>query len=82
MAKAFKIGDHVSWKSEAGRASGTIIAIHTKDFLYKAYVHSPVSGRRRRACALASVRRSNCTCRFPAYSFHEDSVVPGCQRRN
>jgi hypothetical protein len=22
---------------------------------------------------LASVRRSNCTCSFPAYSFHEDS---------
>jgi hypothetical protein len=30
-----------------------------------------VSGRRRRACALASVRRSNCTCGFPACSFHE-----------
>jgi hypothetical protein len=30
-----------------------------------------LSGRRRRACALASVRRSNCTCGFPAYSFHE-----------
>jgi hypothetical protein len=26
-------------------------------------------GRRRRACALASVRRSNCTCGFPACSF-------------
>src|SRR6516162_7501823 len=24
--------------------------------------------------ALATVRRSNCTCGFPAYSFHEDSV--------
>src|SRR5215472_6112250 len=33
------------------------------------------SGRRRRAVALASVRRSNCTCRFPAYSFHEDARV-------
>ena len=32
-----------------------------------------VSGRRWRACALATVRRSNCTCGFPAYSFHEDS---------
>ncbi len=31
------------------------------------------SGRRRRACALTSVRLSNCTCRFPAYSFHEDA---------
>jgi len=26
MAKSFKIGDHVSWNSEAGRVSGTIIA--------------------------------------------------------
>lgn len=25
--------------------------------------------------ALASVRRSNCTCGFPAYSFHEDSLA-------
>jgi hypothetical protein len=31
------------------------------------------SGRRRRAYALASVRRSNCTCGFPACSFHEDT---------
>ena len=31
------------------------------------------SGRRRRACALASVRRPNCTCGFPACSFHEDT---------
>src|ERR1039457_4522785 len=31
----------------------------------------PMSGRRWRACALATVRRSNCTCGFPAYSFHE-----------
>ncbi len=30
------------------------------------------SGRRRRACALASVRRSNCTYGFPVCSFHED----------
>jgi hypothetical protein len=35
------------------------------------------SGRRRRAVALASVRRSNCTCRFPAYSFHVDAHERG-----
>src|ERR1039457_4231840 len=35
------------------------------------------SGRRRRAHALTSVRRSNCTCRFPAYSFHEDAPKRG-----
>jgi hypothetical protein len=28
---------------------------------------------RRVALALASVRRPNCTCGFPACSFHEDS---------
>jgi Hypervirulence associated proteins TUDOR domain len=32
MVKRFKIGEHVSWNSEAGRVSGTIIAIHTRDF--------------------------------------------------
>lgn len=39
MAKTFKIGDHVSWNSEAGRVSGTIIAVHTSDFLYKGHTH-------------------------------------------
>ena len=38
MAKRFKIGDHVKWNSEAGRVSGTIIAIHTHDFDYKGRV--------------------------------------------
>jgi hypothetical protein len=32
-----------------------------------------LSGRRRRACALASVRLSNCTYGFPVCSFHEDT---------
>ena len=31
MAREFRIGDHVSWNSEAGRVSGTIIAVHTRD---------------------------------------------------
>ena len=39
MAKRFKVGDHVSWNSEAGRVSGTIIAVHTADFDYKGHVH-------------------------------------------
>ena len=30
---------------------------------------------------LASVRRSNCTCSFPACSFHEDSLPGGRARR-
>jgi hypothetical protein len=36
---------------------------------------SQVSGRRRRAEALASVRRSNCTDGFPVCSFHEDATL-------
>lgn len=39
MKSKFKIGDKVSWNSEAGRVSGTIIKIHTKDFDYKGYTH-------------------------------------------
>src|SRR5215469_17873409 len=43
---------------------------------------SSVSGRRRRAVALASVRRPNYTFSFPVCSFHEDSDIPRCKRRN
>lgn len=39
MAKKFSIGDKVSWNSEAGHVSGTIIKIHTSDFNYKGYTH-------------------------------------------
>jgi hypothetical protein len=39
MAERFKIGDHVTWNSEAGRVSGTIIAVHIRDFDYKGRVH-------------------------------------------
>ena len=36
---------------------------------------SSVSGRRWRAFALATVRRPNRACRFPAHGFHEDAVL-------
>jgi hypothetical protein len=39
MTKSFKVGDHVRWNSEAGRVSGTIIAVHTRDFDYKGHTH-------------------------------------------
>lgn len=39
MKTKFKIGDKVSWNSEAGKVSGTIIKVHTKDFDYKGYTH-------------------------------------------
>jgi hypothetical protein len=37
MTYKFKIGDHVTWNSEAGHVSGKIIKVHTKDFEYKGY---------------------------------------------
>ncbi|MEJ5105004.1 hypervirulence associated TUDOR domain-containing protein [Chryseobacterium sp. MYb328] len=39
METKFKIGDKVSWNSEVGRVSGTIIKVHAKDFDYKGYIH-------------------------------------------
>ena len=39
MTKRFEVGDHVSWNSEAGRVSGKIVKVHTKDVNYKGYVH-------------------------------------------
>jgi hypothetical protein len=39
MAKKFRIGDHVSWNSEAGRVRGRIIKVHTADVDYKGYIH-------------------------------------------
>lgn len=39
MKTKFKIGDKLSWNSEAGRVSGTVIRVHTKDFNYKGYTH-------------------------------------------
>ena len=39
MPRKFKIGDHVTWNSEAGTVSGKIIKIHTKDSDYKGYTH-------------------------------------------
>jgi hypothetical protein len=37
--EAFRIGDHVTWNSEAGRVRGRILKIHTKDVDYKGYTH-------------------------------------------
>jgi len=39
MVKTFKIGDQVSWNSEAGRVCGTIVKIHRRNVNYKGYVH-------------------------------------------
>jgi len=39
MTKRFKVGDHVTWNSEAGHVSGRIVAVHTRDFDYKGQTH-------------------------------------------
>jgi hypothetical protein len=39
VPKSFKIHDRVSWNSEAGRVSGTIIRVHTREFDVKGYTH-------------------------------------------
>lgn len=39
MANKYRIGDHVTWNSEAGHVSGKIIKIHEKNVEYKGYMH-------------------------------------------
>ena len=39
MAATLKIGDHVTWNSEAGHVSGKIIKVHTKDTDHEGYTH-------------------------------------------
>ncbi len=35
----FKVGDRVTWNSEAGRVSGRIVKVHRENVTYKGYVH-------------------------------------------
>ncbi|KQV83561.1 DUF2945 domain-containing protein [Rhizobium sp. Root1220] len=35
----YRIGDDVTWNSEAGHVSGTIIKVHVNDFAFKGYNH-------------------------------------------
>lgn len=39
MTDKFKVGDHVTWNSEAGQVSGVISKVHTQDFQYKGHTH-------------------------------------------
>jgi DUF2945 family protein len=39
MSGRFKVGDHVTWNSEAGRVRGTIIRVHTTAVEFKGYTH-------------------------------------------
>ena len=44
MGKRFKVGDHVTWNSEAGHVSGRIIKVHSKDVDYKGHTHHASEG--------------------------------------
>jgi hypothetical protein len=39
MKKHLKVGDRVTWNSEAGRVTGRIIKVHTRNVNCKGYVH-------------------------------------------
>ena len=39
MASKFKVGDRVTWNSEAGHVSGRIVKVHSENVNYKGYVH-------------------------------------------
>lgn len=39
MTKSFKVGDHVTWNSEAGHVSGRIVKVHMRNVNYKGYTH-------------------------------------------
>jgi Hypervirulence associated proteins TUDOR domain len=39
MTKRFKVGDHVTWNSEAGHVRGRIIKVHSKAVDYKGHMH-------------------------------------------
>lgn len=43
MSAKFKVGEHVSWNSEAGRVSGHIIRVYTQDVDFKGYTHHATS---------------------------------------
>lgn len=39
MAGKFKVGDRVTWNSEAGHVCGTILKVHLKAVNFKGYIH-------------------------------------------
>lgn len=39
MPRKFKIGDRVTWNSEAGHVTGRIVKMHTRKVDYKGYTH-------------------------------------------
>jgi len=62
MAKNLKVGDHVTWNSEAGHVGGTIIKRHTNDIAYKGYTHhTPARTSRSMKSRATRATTSRCT---------------------
>ena len=39
MPTPFRVGDHVSWSSQAGQVSGKILKVHTQPVPFKGQTH-------------------------------------------
>jgi hypothetical protein len=39
MTRKLRVGDHVTWNSEAGQVSGRVIKVHTRDTEHNGYTH-------------------------------------------
>jgi len=39
MKRPFRIGDHVTWNSEAGQVAGRIVRVYMKNVNYRGYIH-------------------------------------------
>jgi hypothetical protein len=75
MTKAFKVGDRVSWNSEAGRVSGTIIRVHTRDVEHKGYTHHANPDVPQYAVKSAKTATSHSTRARRSQSFATDAAV-------
>lgn len=43
--RAFRVGDHMRWNSEAGVVGGHIVKVHVADFDYKGHTHHASADR-------------------------------------
>jgi hypothetical protein len=57
MTKRFKVADHVTWNSEVGHVSDTIIKVHTKEVDYNGHTHHAEPGYRSTACDRADLAK-------------------------
>jgi ribosomal protein L35AE/L33A len=59
MTAKFKVGDHVTWNSEAGHVSGTIVRVHTKEVVLQVS-NADKFVAKRLSCVLRLSNRKDC----------------------